>query len=107
MIRLILFLIVFSIGNVFAQYNGFTTEYKFINHNVLVNLENYNEHHLRQDLADSVFYSYMRGANPEIIELRDFVVDGRLTVTKFSDTTTVLFYRCVKFTPTLRRKLKR
>lgn len=92
----ILLCLLFS--NSYSQYNGLTTIYKLPQHDILVNLENYNEHYLRQELADCIFYNYLNEEDEKaIIKLNDYIVEGELTVQQFSSTTIVLFYKCYKF----------
>ena len=97
-----IFTVVFALifGNSYSQYNGLTTEYKLSNCNILVSIENYNEHSIRQELADCIFYNYVNDLDTKTpIKLNDYIVEGELTVQQFSPRTIVLFYECKKFIP--------
>lgn len=91
-----LFCLVF--GSSYSQYSELTTEYKLPNRNILVNIENYNNYHLRQELSDRIFYNYINKVNKRApIKISNYTVIGELKVQKLSSKTTVLFYKCKRF----------
>lgn len=82
----------------YSQFNGLTTIFKQKGTDILVNIENYNEHSIRQELADCVFYNYINDKDKKaIIELNDFNVEGELFVREDSPKTIILFYKCNRF----------
>ena len=92
-----IFSLLLNVG--YSQYNGLTTVYKMDSVDVFIDISNYNEHYLRQELADSIFYKYTHYEDKNTpIELKDYTVEGELTVEQFSPRTIVLFYECEKFT---------
>jgi hypothetical protein len=85
-------------GSSYSQYNGLTTIYKIGSVDILVDISNYNEHTIRQQLADSIFYNYTHYVDKKTpIVLTDYTVEGELRVEQFSPRTIVLFYECKKF----------
>jgi len=82
----------------YSQFNGLTTVFKQRGTDILVSIENYNEHYIRQELADCIFYNYINNKDKKaIIELNDFTVEGELFVREDSPKTVVLIYRCNRF----------
>jgi len=81
-----------------AQYNGLTTIYKVGETDFLVDITNYNEHYLRQDLADQIFSSYFAKIPVDSgLSVPGFLVKGKLKVREDSPKTVVLFYECEEF----------
>lgn len=92
----LLFCLVF--GSSYSQYSELTAEYKLPNRNILVNIENYNDYYLRQELSDRIFYNYVNKVNKRApIKMNNYIVMGELKVQKLSSKTIVLFYKCKKF----------
>lgn len=81
-----------------AQYNGLTTIYKVGETNFLVDISNYKDQYLRQDLADQIFSSYCTESPVDSdLSISGFIVKGKLKVRKDSPKTVVLFYECEEF----------
>ena len=82
----------------YSQYNGLTTVFKRNGNNILISIENYNEHFVRQELADCIFYNFVNNKDKKsIIELNNFIVEGELFIREDSRKTILLFYRCYRF----------